>query len=147
MKDFDVRAESYIDSLKIKHEISLKAFQSKLQQHAESRPLKWSRELIVWRKRQKILANQKNYTEALKIKKMADAMEDDERKTMKRSQTGKFGMKEFNFKQRQEAEITAVQKRINTQRIEHEKNRYLECKRLLLRNKNIQATLNKRKHV
>jgi hypothetical protein len=40
------------------------------------RPAKYSKELLDWRRRQNMLARQKNYAEAQKIKRIADVMEE-----------------------------------------------------------------------
>ena len=55
-----------------RHAVNLLDFQRTLQAQMAERPPKWSGELLEWRRRQHMLAKQKNYAEAQRIKKTAD---------------------------------------------------------------------------
>ena len=58
-----------------------------------------------------------------------------------------FARKEASFRQQQQAELQALLKRIDARRKEHIKQRNLDCKRLLQRNRNVQAVLESKQAV
>ena len=105
------------------------------------RPPKYSKELLDWRRRQNMLARQKNYAEAQKIKRIADVMEERERKSIDTENRKIFARKEAQLRKQQQAELQALLKRIEGRRREHIKQRNLDSKRLLQRNRNVQAVL------
>lgn len=84
---------------------------------------------------------QKNYAEAARIKAVADELERRERERMDEERLASFAQKEAKFRAQQAAELSALLKRIETRRTEHVKQRELDSKRLLQRNKNVQAVL------
>ncbi|TMW56454.1 hypothetical protein Poli38472_006464 [Pythium oligandrum] len=141
MEEYDRMAAAYVKQMKEKHAQDLREFQEKLQHEMLERPPKFSKELIEWRRRQHRLAQQKSYTEAQKIKKIADEMEDDERNKMNEEFQAIFARKEAKLRQQQQAELQALLKRIDGRRKEHLKQRNLDSKRLLQRNRNVQAVL------
>ena len=144
MCEFDVKTAQYISEVKERQRIDIAAFQDKLVEDMESKPPKWSHELIQWRKRQRFMAEQGNYADAQRIKAIADAMEAEERSCMKNKFAGSFGRKEDALRQKQEAEIQALRKRIDVRCKELKKQRETDCKRLLQRNRNIQAAIESR---
>merc|ERR1711871_850866 len=103
--------------------------------------------LLEWRRRQHVLARQKNYAEAQRIKKIADKLEEKERKAMEQHSAALFARKEAQFRQQQQAELQALLKRIDARRKEHIKQRNLDSKRLLQRNRNVQAVLESKQAV
>merc|ERR1711865_820296 len=105
------------------------------------KPPKFSKELLEWRRRQHMLARQKNYAEAQKIKRIADVMEERERKSIDTENRKIFARKETQLRKQQQAELAALLKRIEGRRREHIKQRNLDSKRLLQRNRNVQAVL------
>ncbi|DBA04098.1 TPA: hypothetical protein N0F65_009445 [Lagenidium giganteum] len=141
MEEYDRMAQAYVKQMTEKHAVDLREFQEKLQQEILERPPKFSKELIEWRRRQHRLAQQKQYTEAQKIKKIADEMEEDERAKMNEEYRQVFVRKEAKLRQQQQAELQALLKRIDGRRKEHLKQRNLDSKRLLQRNRNVQAVL------
>lgn len=147
MEEYDNMAEMYIQQMTERHAVKLLEFQRGLQKEMTQKPPKWSRELLEWRRRQHILARQKNYAEAQKIKKIADSLEDKERGSMNTSHAAVFARKEASFRQQQQAELQALLKRIDARRKEHIKQRNLDCKRLLQRNRNVQAVLESKQAV
>jgi pterin-4a-carbinolamine dehydratase len=147
MEEYDRMAQAYIKQMTEKHIADLKEFQDKLQQEIVERPPKFSKELIEWRRRQHRLAQQKNYTEAQKIKKIADDMEEEERSKMNDEYKNVFARKEAKLRQQQQAELQALLKRIDGRRKEHIKQRNLDSKRLLQRNRNVQAVLESKQSV
>ena len=60
-----------------------------------------------------MLARQKNYAEAQRIKKIADKLEEKERKAMEQHSAALFARKEAKFRQQQQAELQALLKRID----------------------------------
>lgn len=141
MEEYDRMAQAYVKQMTEKHAGDLTAFQDKLQQEILERPPKFSKELIEWRRRQHRLAQQKSYAEAQKIKQIADEVEADERSKMNGELRGVFARKEAKLRQQQQAELAALLKRIDCRRKEHLKQRNLDSKRLLQRNRNVQSVL------
>ncbi|RLN58605.1 hypothetical protein BBJ28_00009108 [Nothophytophthora sp. Chile5] len=141
MEEYDRMAQAYVKQMTEKHAVDLAAFQDKLQQEILERPPKFSKELIEWRRRQHRLAQQKSYADAQKIKQIADEVEADERAKMGDEFRAVFARKEAKLRQQQQAELTALLKRIDGRRKEHLKQRNLDSKRLLQRNRNVQSVL------
>lgn len=144
MEEYDTMAQNYIQQMQEKHRGDLKEFQENLHREIMDRPPKFTKELIEWRRRQHMLARQKNYTEAQKIKKIADAMEEKERSRMHDDYKTIFTRRETKFRQQQQAELHALLKRVDGRRKEHIKQRNLDSKRLLQRNRNVQTVLESR---
>jgi hypothetical protein len=78
---------------------------------------------------------------AQKLKKMSDISEEKERKAMEEQQAIAFARREAKFRMQQQTELQALLKRIEARRKEHIKQRELDTKRLLQRNRNVQAVL------
>ena len=66
---------------------------------------------------------------------------------MEEQQAIVFARKEAKFRQLQQAELQALLKRIEVRRKEHIKQRNLDTKRLLQRNRNVQAVLESKQNV
>ncbi|CAE7419862.1 CCM1 [Symbiodinium sp. KB8] len=132
MTEFDQMAQMYIKQMADKHGIKLKEFQQALHQELIKRPPKFSRELLDWRKRQQLL-------------RIADELEKRERLKMDEQRLAVFEQRESKFRQQQQAELAALLKRIDVRRREHLKQREVDTKRLLQRNKNVQA-VSEQKH-
>ena len=141
LKEHDKKSQAYIVETQGRQSEDLEEFRKRIQLERMSQPLKWSRELLEWRKRQHMLARMKNYAEAQKIKAVSDALEDKERRSMNADFAGSSSRKEESFQQQQQAEIEALVKRINVQRREYEQQRALDCKRLRQRNTNVLAVI------
>jgi len=147
MEEYDSMAQMYIQQMTERHAVNLLEFQKNLQREMQERPPKWSRELLEWRRRQHMLARQKNYAEAQKIKKIADQMEEREKQNMQQTNAAVFARKEAKFRQQQQAELQALLKRIDARRKEHLKQRSVDSKRLLQRNRNVQTVLESKQNV
>lgn len=141
LEEYDRMAQIYIQQMTERHAQNLLEFQRKLQSELVDKPPKWSRELLEWRRRQHMLARQKNYAEAQRIKKIANKLEDKERKGCEQDTGSAFARKEAQYRAQQQAELQALLKRIDARRKEHIKQRNLDSKRLLQRNRNVQAVL------
>ena len=140
-KEYDEKAKLSMQEMCRIHEENFQAFQKELKDQILSRPPKWSRELLQWRKRQHILAGARNYAQAQKTKVISDMLEDEERDSMKAIISGSFAKKEVNFRKQQSNEMSALTKRIESRRKDLVCKQGHDWKRLMKRNKNIQAAL------
>jgi hypothetical protein len=147
MDEFDQMSQKYVEQMVEKHNLELRQFQEKLHASIVDKPPKFSKELLEWRRRQHMLAKQKNYAEAQKIKRIADVIESKERKRLDGSFQSSFDSKENKFRARQHAEMQALMKRIEVRRKEHQVQRTLDTKRLVQRNRNVQSVLESKQAV
>ena len=97
--------------------------------------------MLEMRRKQHVNARNKNYAEAQRMKKFSDKAEEKERQEMESAQAIIFARREAKYRQQQQAELQALLKRIECRRKEHIKQRNLDSKRLLQRNRNVQAVL------
>lgn len=141
MAEYDQMAQNYIQQMTERHAQKLKEFQEDLHAELTKKPPKYSRELLDWRKREHLLAKTKKYGEAQRIKRIADELEARERSKMDEERLQVFHQREDKFRLQQKAELEALLKRIDGRRKEHLKQRELDSKRLLQRNRNVQAVL------
>ncbi len=141
MEDYDNMAQMYIQQMTERHALVLLEYQKQLRHELSGKPPKWSRELLEYRRKQHILARNKQYAEAQKLKKVSDKVEEKERKEMEREQAVMFARREAKYRQQQQSELSALLKRIEVRRREHIKQRNLDSKRLLQRNRNVQQVL------
>mmetsp|Transcript_14604 Transcript_14604/g.22012 ORF Transcript_14604/g.22012 Transcript_14604/m.22012 type:complete len:355 (+) Transcript_14604:123-1187(+) len=141
MEEYDNMAQVYIQQMTERHAIVLLEYQKQLRAELASKPPKWSKELLEWRRRQHILARGKKYSDAQKLKRIADKAEQKEKEDMEQQQAIVFARREAKYRQQQQAELQALLKRIEARRKEHIKQRNLDSKRLLQRNRNVQAVL------
>lgn len=144
--DFNKRSEKAVASMIDRHKTRMEEYGRKLEIEARGKPRLFSKELKEWRKKQKILAYQENYSEAQKVKRISDAIEKEETSNINAKSDNSASFKSANFRQKQEAELKALAKRIDSQREANKNKRESDCKRLYQRNKNIQAALES-KHV
>lgn len=147
MEEYDNMAQMYIQQMTERHAIVLLDFQKSLRQELASKPPKWSRELLEQRRKQHIYARNKNYAEAQKLKKVCDKCEDKERRDLEQEQAIVFAKREVKFRKQQQTELQALLKRIECRRKEHIKQRNLDSKRLLQRNKNVQSVLESKQNI
>lgn len=141
MEEYDGMAHMYIQQMTERHATILLDFQKQLRQELSAKPPKWSKELLEQRRKQHINARNKNYAEAQKLKKISDKTEAKEKREMEQAQAIVFAKKEAQFRSQQQAELHALLKRIECRRKEHLKQRQRDSKRLLQRNRNVQAVL------
>eukprot|EP00752_Nemacystus_decipiens_P001538 g1507.t1 len=147
LEEYDRMAQMYVQQMTERHAVGLMEHQRKLQQELRDKPPKWSKELLEWRRRQHILARQKNYAEAQKVKKIADQLEESERSATTENWGLFLARKEAAFRGQQQSELQALLKRIDARRKEHIKQRNLDSKRLLQRNRNVQTVLESKQNV
>lgn len=147
MEEYDNMAQIYIQQMTERHAIVLLEYQKQLRAELASKPPKWSKELLEWRRRQHILARGKKYADAQKLKRIADKAEQKEREDMEQAQAVVFARREAKYRLQQQSELQALLKRIEGRRKEHIKQRNLDSKRLLQRNRNVQAVLETKQNV
>jgi hypothetical protein len=144
MKEFERRSEDRMTELSRTHQEQLSSLKSQVLGTDNSKPKKWSRDLIQCRERQLLMAKRQSYQEAQQTKLVSDALEEKERSKME--STDGLLKRERNLTKKHNAEMDALTKRIDSKRREYVKQRYERCVRLLQRNKNIQSTFDS-KHV
>ena len=147
MEDFDRKSMEYVAEVKDRQAQELSEFQDNMVEDMQSKPMKWSHELIHWRKRQHVMAEQRNYADAQQIKAIADDMEEEELENMNLRFTTSFQKKEAAFRQRRAAEIQALLKRVDVRRKELEQQREYDSKRLSQRNRNVIAGMESKQSI
>ncbi len=141
MEEYDSMAQVYIQQMTERHAMVLLEFQKALRTELAAKPPRWSHELLEMRRKQHVNARNKNYAEAQRMKKFSDKAETKERQEMEAAQAVVFARREAKYRQQQQAELQALLKRIECRRKEHIKQRNLDSKRLLQRNRNVQGVL------
>merc|ERR1719199_34435 len=139
MTEYERHAEELLEAMKERHAAELREFQRKLL--GKQQKPKFSRELLNLRKIQEHLAKQKDYTEAHKMKLKSDALEAWELEKWRNLKQQEMFQKEAKFKHRQQQELLALQKRIQTGREERKKQRQMDLERLLQRYQNVKSEL------
>jgi hypothetical protein len=147
MEEYDSMAQMYIQQMTERHAMVLLEFQKQLRDELAAKPPRWSHELLEMRRKQHICARNKNYAEAQRMKKFSDKAEAKEKKEMESAQAIVFARREAKYRQQQQAELQALLKRIECRRKEHIKQRNLDSKRLLQRNRNVQAVLEQKQSI
>merc|ERR1712072_519847 len=127
-------------NMKKKHSNELFRFKDKLQKSMPYRP-KFSKELLNSRKIQETLAKMEQYAEAHKIKLKADRLEEIELEKLRQQHAHKLAAQEMQFAQRQQAELQALEKRVDTARQEHKIQRQQDLERILQRYQNVKSEL------
>lgn len=142
--EFDAMASMYTGQMQAKHAEAIAVFQEGCQDELSRRHAKGSRELMDWRQREQLLARQRKYAEAQRIKQLADALEVKEAGKVEEERLATFATREAKLRAQHGTEIGALIKRIEARRSEHLKQRELDTRRLLQRNKNIMGVLESR---
>merc|ERR1711934_341052 len=146
MEEFEMNAKQLIDTMRKKHASELFRFKDKLQKSMPYRP-KFSKELLNSRKIQETLPKMKQYAEAHKIKLKADRLEEIELEKLRSSHAHKLAAQEMQFAQRQQAELQALEKRVETARNEHKIQRQQDLERLLQRYQNVKSELDAQQNI
>ena len=102
---------------------------------------KASKELLDLRRKQVMVAKQGDYADAQKLKTRADALEAEEAERHEREAEQHALLAEVKFMQRQEQELNALRKRIQTGAEEQRHARELDLERLLQRYQNVKSEL------
>ena len=102
---------------------------------------KASKELLDLRRKQVMVAKQGDYADAQKLKTRADALEAEEAERREREAEQHALLAEVKFMRRQEQELNALRKRIQTGAEEQRHARELDLERLLQRYQNVKSEL------
>jgi hypothetical protein len=139
MKEFEQKSQAYLEELAETHKQQLSALREEVVEEVKSKPQRWSKELVDWRKREAIMADQQKYQEAQRIKTISDALESKERANKNSKLESSLRLKEGNLKKQHAAEVSALQQRIDTKRREFDHQRKGDEARMIQRNRNILA--------
>ena len=104
LAEYDAMASMYVKQMQERQATQLRSFQEGLHAELMSRPLKFGKELLDWRQREQMLAKQKKYAEAARIKTVADELERRERARLDEERLSSFGQREAKFRVQQGAE-------------------------------------------
>lgn len=141
MDNFDHASKKHLSELTQQHTDRLAKFHDDLYHEITSKPPKWSRELLDFRKRQQTLAKQRKYLDAQKVKSVTDALEEEDKASMIEFYGDKMDKMEIKFRQQLDVEIKAFHARIESRKRELLLQRDADLERLLRRNKNILVAL------
>lgn len=137
---FEKSAENAIKSMGERHNASIQKYEQKLEIETRRKPRLFSKELKEWRKKERLLVEEENYSEAQKVKLISDALEKEERENINSHNHDVVKRKSCNLQEQQDAEMNALLKRIDTQRELCKSKKENDSKCLLQRNHNIQST-------
>jgi len=141
MEEFDRMSQMYVQQMQERHAGQLESLRTTMMQTATDKPAKYSKELLDWRRKEKILARQKKYAEAQKIKRIADELEIAERRAGGSGLQKNIKLKEEKMRKEHTREFDVLLKRVSARRQEHLKQRKSDMKRLVQRNRNVQQVL------
>eukprot|EP01035_Chromulina_nebulosa_P020284 gene20284-26331_t len=139
MASYELLAEELVESMKQRHIAELKEFQNKIEDK-QIKP-KLSKELLNLRKIQETLAKRKDYAEAHKMKLKADALEVFEMEKWQTIKQHELLQREAQFKHLKQQELSALQKKIQSDREKLKKERHLAIERLLQKYQNVKSEL------
>lgn len=146
MEDFEQKSQDYVKDMDESHQGQLASLKKSVSESIDTKPMKRSRDLIQYRKRQQLMAEQRRYEEARMCQLTGDILEEKERSNRNSNVNTSLQKRGANMKTQQKAEINVLTKRIESKRKEYTKQRDTLIMRLLQRNTIIQATFDS-KHV
>jgi len=141
MAEFEETAEEALGKLREKHELELCTFQEQFAARESQRTPKLSRDLLNLRRIQEALVKQKDYNEAMKVKRDADKVEAKELMSLQAKGQETLRIKVAEIQRRQGQEYEALAKRIQRSRDEALRQRDHEYKRMLQRYNNVKISL------
>ena len=141
MSEFEETAEEALGKLREKHELELCTFQEQFAARESQRTPKLSRDLLNLRRIQEALVKQKDYNEAMKVKRDADKVEAKELMALQAKGQETLRIKVAEIQRRQNQEYEALAKRIQRSRDEALRQRDHEYKRMLQRYNNVKISL------
>ena len=142
--NFDAAANEHIARTRARHVLELKAYQDAAHAELLRTPFKLGKELLEWRSREQLLAKQRKYADAVKIKAVADDMERMERSKWDTERLASHGARETRFLGQQTAELAAIAERVGRKRAEYMKQSVDDAGRLHQRNRNALTVLEHR---
>eukprot|EP01043_Picozoa_sp_COSAG02_P027673 COSAG02_NODE_1644_length_11524_cov_76.342232_4_plen_250_part_00 len=146
-EDYEHKAAELEEKMRERHQGEVMEFQSKVAEQMQNARPKFSKELLNIRRIQETLAKQKEYAEAHKTKMKADLMEAEEMERFRETQSTKNLSRERQYLGKQQQEISALRKRIQTGRDELKKQRQMELERLLQRYQNVKNELESQQNI
>lgn len=141
MAEFEETAEEAFEKLAEKHRLELQTFQEQFAARESQRTPKLSRDLLNLRRIQEALVKQKDYNEAMKVKRDADSMEAKELTALQAKGQETMRVKTAEIQRRQNQEHEALAKRIQRSRDEALRQRDQEYRRMLQRYNNVKISL------
>ena len=148
MQEFELKSQKQLSELDQTHQQQLQLLEQSISDESNNlkSKKKWSKDLIQYRRRQLLMADQQRYQEAQQTKLVSDALEEKELSAMNSTTDTSLMRRERTMKKQHQAEMDVLLKRIESKQREYVKRRNVDCDRLLQRNKNIQSTFDS-KHV
>ena len=148
MQEFELKSQKQLSELDQTHQQQLQLLEQSISDESNNlkSKKKWSKDLIQYRRRQLLMADQQRYQEAQQTKLVSDALEEKELSAMNSTTDTSLMRRERTMKKQHQAEMDVLMKRIESKRREYAKQRNVDCDRLLQRNKNIQSSFDS-KHV
>lgn len=146
MKEYEERAMELEEAMRQRHAMDLREFQKKKQSEPLKKP-KFSKELLNLRTIQETLAKQGEYAEAQKVKNKADQLEAWELERMRQDRNQGYQNTEAKFIHKQQQEIGALRKRVQTGAEEQRAQRQQDLERLLQRYHNVKSELESQQNV
>lgn len=146
MSEFERQAREIEEQMKERHAVEFQKFQAQLRSEPQ-KTCKFSRELLNLRSIQGTLAKQGSYAEAQKVKQKGDEMEKWETMKMENELQRVYATKELKFRQRQQQELQALQKRIQRGREEHRQHWQIGAQRLMQSHRNMTNDLKNRQNI
>ena len=142
MSEYDAKTHELVEGMKVRHQQEFLDFQKDLRIRMPLRP-KFSSDILNMRRVQNSLAKQNNFAEAHRIQKAADDLEANELVKLTSAWELKLQRQEDLFQAKQESELLALVKRVQTGQEEQNKVRKTEYDRLLQRYVNLKIELDK----
>lgn len=136
MAEYEATAYKSLEKLKEKHIAEYQEMMEKVTAEAQ-RKVKYSKELLALRQKQKVLAKLKTYEEAERIKAKADELERIEDEMNETTVKRIIEAKERKLRQQQQLALAALLKRIQRDRNEQIQHREIDSNRLVMRNRNV----------
>ena len=140
MIEYDTKTQALVEQMQQRHAHEFREYQDELRARYPLRP-KFSRDLLNTRRIQQVLAKQNQYAEAHRVKAKADLVEEWEMSQQTKQWFDKLEKLERLFVSKQDTEIAALVKRIQSGRVGQMRARQSEYERLLQRYQNIKKEL------
>jgi hypothetical protein len=140
MTEYDAKTQELVEQMKLRHAQEFQEYQEELRLRYPLRP-KFSRDLLNTRRIQQVLAKQNQYAEAHRVKTKADLVEEWEMGQQNKLWLDKLEKLERQFVSKQDTELAALVKRIQSGRVGQMRARQSEYERLLQHYQNIKQEL------
>jgi len=145
MADYEATAYMSLERLKEQHSEELGVFAKKMDE--QPMRVKCSRELLELRRKQEALAKLGKYEDAWKVKEEGDQLEQWEQARSRSMVNESAKRQESRLSTQHRNALQALLKRIQRDRGEQIRHRQVDSQRLIQRNKNLKADLEKKQHL